>query len=307
MKYKRIKKILVCALLITVTGCNGHTASRNKLLQVVTTTTMLSDLAKIIGGDKVNVSGLMGPGVDPHLYQASANDVTDLQQADIVVYNGLHLEGKMGDIFDSLKHVKQIICVENGLRKEDIIPAPDDAAIPDPHIWFSVENWQKAARYMKEQLQTFDPESKDYYQKNYEEYEKQLEGLQSYIIGRIEEIPEEQRVLVTAHDAFHYFEKAYHFKVLALQGISTESEASTSNISQLASFIADHKIKAIFIESSVPSKTVESLQAAVMDRHFAVNIGGQLYSDSLGDKASKHDTYITTFKANIDIIVDALK
>lgn len=292
-----------------LSGCSKPEASTaNNKLQVVTTTTMLADLASIIGGEHLEVIGLMGPGIDPHLYQASAGDVTSMQNADIVVYNGLHLEGKMGDIFASLdQQGRTVICIEDGLDESMLMKDEDDVSMPDPHIWFNVAIWQDAARHLTGQLCEVDTENAEDYQVNLEGYLAELEELDSYIRGRVQELPEHQRVLVTAHDAFRYFGAAYGFDVKGLQGISTDAEAGTADVSTLANFIAENEIKAIFIESSVPPKTIEALQAAVQARGFDVAIGGELYSDSLGDADSGDDTYILTFKANIDTIVDALK
>lgn len=311
MKYIKNKTKLLMILLfaLTLSGCSSSTNKKaDDKLNVIATTTMLGDLTSIIGGNKVEVTYLMGPGVDPHLYQASANDVTALQNADVVVYNGVHLEGKMGDVFGSLeKSDKNIICIEKALDEKDLLTSADDNSTHDPHIWFNVGNWKKAALFVKDQLSIMDEENAQTYDENYQNYIVELDNLETYIKDRIEELSEEQRVLITAHDAFGYFGKAYGFDVKGLQGISTDAEAATSDISKLADFITENKIKAIFVESSVPAKTVESLQAAVKERGFDVKIGGELYSDSLGDKKSGHDSYVTTFKANIDTIVDALK
>lgn len=298
--------VLAFGAIIMLTSCNSQTTvvSKDKL-QIVATTTMLADLANSIGGDAIDVTGLMGPGIDPHLYQASAGDVTSMQEADIVLYNGLHLEGKMGDIFSSLDdNGKTIICVEDGLDEDDLLMTDGQY---DPHIWFDVSIWMDATEYVSKCLCEIDPENADYYEKNSTEYLKELEELNTYIIDRAQELDESKRILVTAHDAFNYFGRAYGFEVKGLQGISTEAEAGTADVSDMADFIAENQIKAIFIESSVPTKTIESLQDAVLARGFDVAIGGELYSDSLGDADSGDDTYINTFKANIDTIVDALK
>ena len=297
---------LICAML---SGCtNNATADSGGRLNIITTTTMLYDMAVSIGGDRVNVTALMGPGIDPHLYQASAGDVTKMQDADIIVYNGLHLEGKMGYIFASLSESgRTIICAEDGIDASKLLSDETSPEIHDPHIWFNVSIWKDAAKHFAACLIDADPDSADAYSENLDSYLAQLDDLEQYIKGRIEEVPENQRVLVTAHDAFRYFGRAYGFEVLGLQGISTDAEAGTADVSSLAAFIADSQIKAIFVESSVPPRNIEALQAAVRARGFEVEIGGELYSDSLGDRNSGHDTYVLTFKANIDTIVDALK
>lgn len=308
--FKLITLIMVLALALVACAPQnaGNTTSQGGKLNVVATTTMLYDLTKVIGGEHVQVEALMPAGVDPHLYQASAGDVNKLQNADIVVYNGLHLEGKMGEIFAELnKQNKNVICIEDGIDKGDLLQDEDDASIPDPHIWFDAMIWKQAAKHVSVRLSEIDAANKDKYAANYESYSKELDELHKYITDRVNELPENQRVLITAHDAFRYFGKGYHFEVRGLQGISTVAEAGTSDVSDLAAFIAENQIKAIFIESSVPAKNIEALQAAVKAKGFDVQIGGELYSDSLGDEKDGNETYIKTCKANINTIVDALK
>jgi len=305
-----IALLLVSALTGTIlSGCTKSKSSESDgRLNIVTTTTMLYDLAVSIGGDLVNVTALMGPGIDPHLYQASAGDVTKMQGADIILYNGLHLEGKMGDVFAALSRSgRTIICAEDGLDDSALLSDENNPEIHDPHIWFDVSIWKYAAHHVAERLTGIDPENASAYSANLDSYLAGLEDLESYIKGRVAEVPERMRVLVTAHDAFRYFGRAYGFEVMGLQGISTDAEAGTADVSSLAAFIAQNRIKAVFVESSVPPRNIQALQAAVKARGFDVGIGGELYSDSLGDKDSGHDTYILTFKANIDTIVDALK
>lgn len=305
-------KIIFSLSLITVfilTGCQKTTPKdTTDTLNIVATTTMLADLSGIIGGNHVTVNGLMGPGIDPHLYQASAGDVTLMQKADVVVYNGLHLEGKMGEIFESLTdRGSTVICIEDGLKEEDLLSWESDTSIHDPHIWFDVSLWKDAAKTVADKLSEADPAHGEDYTNNLENYLVELDDLDTYIKDKVNEIPKEQRVLITAHDAFNYFGRAYGFEVKGLQGISTDAEAGTADVSNLADFITERKIKAIFVESSVPPKTIEALQAAVKAKGFNVSIGGELYSDSLGGKDSCAETYILTVKANIDTIVEALK
>jgi manganese/zinc/iron transport system substrate-binding protein len=308
---KKINNLVGIALLLTLflTGCRqSEVSDKTETLNIVATTTMLADLTKVIGGEHVKVDGLMGPGIDPHLYQASAGDVALMQKANIVVYNGLHLEGKMGEIFESFTDKgKTIISIEEGLNPDKLLAWEADPSIYDPHIWFDVSLWKDAATIVEDKLSKADPAHQEDYSFNLEKYLKELDDLDLNIKDSVLEIPEDQRVLITAHDAFNYFGKAYGFMVKGLQGISTDSEAATSDVSSLAKFITERKIKAIFIESSVPPKTIEALQDAVTARGFDVEIGGQLYSDSLGGKDSGSETYILTVRSNIDTIVEALK
>lgn len=301
--------VLLFCMAYTLTGCSKEVElDQNEQYNIVTTTTMLYDLTSMIGSDNVNVTALMGPGIDPHLYQASSGDVSKMQEADVIVYNGLHLEGKMGDIFASLKEQgKTIICVEDAIDASSLLAVEDNPEMHDPHIWFDVAIWKEAAKYVASALSDVDEANAAVYSDNLETYLAQLDELEQYIEGRISEVDPKQRVLITAHDAFRYFGNAYTFTVKGLQGISTDAEAGTADVSDLATFISENKIKAIFVESSVPPKNIEALQEAVRAQGFEVKIGGELYSDSLGDTNSGHDTYVQTFKANIDTIVNALK
>ena len=299
---------LVMMFLIMLISCGKlkekpHSTGK---IRVTTTTTMLTDLVKTIGGDKVEVTGLMGEGVDPHLYSASAGDIEKLANADVIVYGGLHLEGKMTDVFEKLSTLdKAILNVGSKLDKKKVHLI--DGKTPDPHVWFNTEMWKTEARAVAVELGKFDAKNKDYYMKNFENYKIQLDELTNYVKKRIEEIPPKSRVLVTAHDAFNYFGEQFGLEVRAIQGVSTDSETGTKNISDLANFIAERNIKAVFVESSVPKKSIEALQEAVKARGKEIKIGGELYSDSLGDKQHNSETYIKTVKANADTIVNALK
>lgn len=291
-------------------GKSGEPAPKETgKMKVVATTTMLTDLSKEIGGDKVEVAGLMKAGVDPHLYQAGAGDVDAMNKADIVVYNGIHLEGKMGSIFDNLaKNKKPMIRVSDGIEASTLLDFEEDGEkTKDPHIWFSVNNWKKAAGEVCKGFSSKDPQNKSYYESNLNAYLAKLDDLDKEIKKEVAVVPENARVLVTAHDAFAYFARDYGFEVKGIQGISTASEAGTSDISELARFIANHKIKAVFVESSVPHKTIESLQAAVKANGFDVSIGGELFSDSLGDASTKEGTYIGMYEHNIKTITGALR
>ena len=298
--------IAVCVAMMLLISCGKGGASSGKKIKVTTTTTMLTDLVKTIGGDKVEVTGLMGEGVDPHLYSASAGDIEKLGNADIIVYGGLHLEGKMTEIFEKLtSQNKNILNVGEKLDKSKIHLV--DQNTPDPHVWFNTELWEKEAEAVEAELSKFDPKNSEYYKENLKKYKVELVELTNYVKTEFSKIPEKSRVLVTAHDAFNYFGEQFGLQVKAIQGVSTDSETGTKNISDLANFIVQRNIKAIFVESSVPKKSIEALQEAVKARGKEVKIGGELYSDSLGDEAHNTETYIKTVKANADTIVNALK
>ena len=313
MKFNRVVLVVLslALMLLALAGCGKDAAQDSqKKLNVVATTTMLTDLVKEIGGDHVSVQGLMGPGVDPHLYQASAGDVTTMSKADVVVYNGVHLEGKMGSIFDNLtKQNKATIRVSDAIDPATLLDFDEEDGVKtkDPHIWFDVANWKLAAKAVYEGLAKADPAHKEDFKKRYDAYLTKLDETDAYIKAQAESIPKESRVLVTAHDAFQYFARAYGFEVKGLQGVSTATEAGTQDVNELVQFIVDHKIKAIFVESSVPHKTIEAVQEACKAKGWNVTIGGELYSDSLGSEGTEGGTYIGMVKANIDTIAKALK
>lgn len=303
-------KLMLLSLTLFLAGCSKdkEPAPTDHALNVVATTTMIADLATVIGGDAIQVNGLMGPGIDPHLYQASAGDVSTMQNADIIIYNGFGLEGKLGDIFSSLSNNgKTIIRLEDGITKEKLLQSEDGYSTYDPHIWFDVSLWSEAAQHVANELTLADPDNATTYKENYQAYKIELDELDSYVQERVNEIDESKRVLITAHDAFRYLGSAYGFQVMGLQGISTTSEASTSDLKTLSDYIVSNKIPAIFVETSIPTKNIEALQDAVAAKGSNIIIGGELYSDSLGDIESNTHTYLLTVRSNIDRIIDGLK
>lgn len=311
-KYQRLLIMFFVLVGIFLNGCglvrNDETQTEDNRIKIVATTTMLTDLVEIIGGEQVNVEGLMGPGIDPHGYQASASDVDKMFQADIVAYNGLELEGQMGRVFSELgKMDKEVFVLEQAVDQVAVLDSDEEDLNRDPHIWFSVPLWAEATDYIANSLSDFDSKNASYYTENNKKYQKELKELDDYIRTRIEEVPKQSRYLITAHDAFKYFGVEYGFEVIGLQGLNTQTEAGTRDVSNLAQFIVENEIKAIFIETSVPTRTIESLQQAVQQRGWAVEIGGELYSDALGDELNDAETYLKMYKQNIDTIVDALK
>ena len=281
--------------------------SYSEKIAITTTTNVITDLVENIGGDHVSVTGLMGPGIDPHLYRPSASDVKSLQNADIIFYNGLDLEGKMGDIFVKIgREGTSVLAVSENIPPESLLILDVNGNF-DPHIWWDVELWTEAAKVVATGLKEYDPDNSENYEKNLLEYLNQLDSLNSNNLNKINSIPSEQRVLVTAHDAFQYFGHAYGFQELAIQGWSTDSEAGIREIQNLADEISKRKIKALFVETSISPATIEALKAAVQDRGHDIVIGGELFSDAIGEKGTAEGTYIGAFTHNIDAIVKALK
>ena len=303
---KKIFSILiVTAVLIS---CKETSKDLSGKINVVTTTTMITDLVKNIGGDHIEVNGLMGAGVDPHLYKASEGDVNKLYKADIIFYNGLHLEGKLVEVFEKMESAtKMQVPLGEHLDKSGLIGSEYFASNYDPHVWFSIDYFKEFAKQVTVALSAKDPKNSVNFIENERVYLEKLDELQAEIEAIISTLPEQKRVLVTAHDAFNYFGKSYGFEVVGLQGLSTATEAGVKDVQRLSEFIMERKVKAIFVESSVPRRTIEALQAAVKSKGFDVKIGGSLYSDALGNAGTKEGTYIGMFQYNVNTIVSELK
>jgi manganese/zinc/iron transport system substrate-binding protein len=303
-----MKKLVLLTLLSIFSVSCKEAKPKDSKFQIVTTTSMITDLVQNIGGDKVTVQGLMGAGVDPHLYKASEGDVSKFSNADMIIYNGLHLEGKLVDVFENMQRQKiNTIAISDALDKNDLISSTYFASNYDPHIWFNVTNWELITVYVAEQLSIAMPEHATVFKTNAANYLQKLKTLKEELNAEIATLPENQRRLVTAHDAFSYFGKEFKFDVVGLQGLSTATEAGVQDVQKTAAYIIDHKIKAMFIESSVPRRTVEALQAAVNSKNHDVVIGGTLFSDALGNPGTLEGTYIGMFKYNVHTIVTSLK
>ena len=274
--------------------------------RVVTTIGMITDIVKNVGGDRIEVIGLMGPGVDPHLYKASAGDVQKLGSARLIFYNGLHLESKMADILAKMPGNTKTVAVTDAVDRSLLLTPPEFEGQYDPHLWFDVTLWMKAVGKVRDALSESDPDNTLQYWSNAERYFAKLAELHAYVKTQAERVPSAQRVLVTAHDAFNYFGKAYGFEVRGLQGISTATEAGIADVQALATFIAERRIPAIFVESSVSSRSLEAVKAAVKSKGFNVEIGGELFSDAMGNEGTPEGTYIGMVRHNIDTIVKAL-
>jgi manganese/zinc/iron transport system substrate-binding protein len=289
-------------------GCNDDkSGTKNEnLVHAVATTGMIADIVTNVGGEYVDVVGLMGPGVDPHLYRASEGDVRKLSDANIIFYNGLHLEAKMGDIFKKLNKQKPTVAVAERIPKDKLKKPPEFEGQFDPHVWFDVELWAYAVDAVGDTLITLDPENKEAFLRNKAAYLTKLNKLNTWIEEKTDMIPKEQRVLVTAHDAFNYYGLAYGFVVKGLMGISTESEAGTRDIQNLATYIVDNKIPAIFIESSISKRNIEAVQRATQSRGWDVKIGGELFSDAMGNPGTAEGTYIGMVEHNTTTILNGL-
>ena len=275
-------------------------------LNVVATIGMIRDVAQNVGGEHVNVVGLMGPGVDPHLYKASEGDVRRLFRADVIFYGGLHLEARMGEVLQEMDSRTRVRAVSEVIPVDRRLAPPEFQGAYDPHVWFDVRLWAMTVNVIERTLVEADPAHARNYAANAARYRQQLAELDQYVRQQAARVPADRRVLITAHDAFNYFGRAYGFQVRGLQGISTAAEAGTADVQGLAEFIATRRIPAIFVESSIPRRTIEAVQEAVAARGYEVRIGGSLYSDAMGNPGTAEGTYIGMVRHNIDTIVGAL-
>ncbi len=290
-------------------GCdtkNQNDAKEDGKIRIVTTIGMITDVVKNVGGEQVEVIGLMGAGVDPHLYKPTARDIKRLSSANIIFYNGLHLESKMADKLADMSGDTKAVAVTESVNKESLLSLSDSNGQYDPHLWFDVSLWMHVVEKVRDTLIDYKPNAKTDIIKNAENYLGELAELHQYVKTQAERIPAEKRVLVTAHDAFNYFGDAYGFEVRGLQGISTVAEASIADVQELAAFIAERRIPAIFVESSVSVRSLEAVKAAVKSKGFEVQIGGELFSDAMGTEGTPEGTYVGMVRHNIDTIVTAL-
>jgi manganese/zinc/iron transport system substrate-binding protein len=308
---RKPRQVLLLTVCLLLAACRGIAAPASadlsqRPINAVTTIGMIGDIVRNVGGERVRVIGLMGPGVDPHLYKASEGDVIRLGEADIVFYNGLHLEAAMSRVFERMADRIKTVAVTDTIDRRLLFMPPQFEGNYDPHVWFDVTMWQRATERVRDALIEIDPAHAAAYRANAERYLQQLTELDGYVKAQAAKLPPEKRVIITAHDAFSYFSRAYGFEVRGLQGISTAAEAGTADVQGLAKFIVERKIPAIFVESSVPVRNVEAVQEAVRARGWDVQIGGELFSDAMGTPGTPEGTYRGMLKHNIDTIVTAL-
>lgn len=277
-------------------------------LRVVATTSMVTDLVRQVAGEHARVEGLMGPGVDPHLYKPVAADVLKLQRADLIFYNGLQLEGKMTDLLQKLERAnRRVHAVTNSIPRERLLRATDGGSHLDPHVWFDVELWRLCLDEVEKALSAADPENATDYRARAGAARLRFDALHSWAKAELGKLPAERRVLVTSHDAYGYFGRAYGVTVIGLQGISTASEAGLADVVRLTDFIRSRGVRAIFVESSVPHTTIERVSA-----DSGAKIGGELFSDAMGTPGTIENgydlgTYEGMIRHNVTTIVRALE
>jgi len=307
----RKMKIMVMAILgvsLTV-GCSSNEVDdkEGSVLNITTTIGMIADIVTNIGGDLVTVEALMGPGVDPHYYIATQGDIRKLEEADIIFYNGLYLEEGMEEILEQLGEQQPVIAVTRDIDRNVLLMDEEDLDEFDPHVWFNVEHWMTVTETILEILIEHDEENAAIYKTNADEYLNELEALHQEILEELAQIPQERRFLVTAHDAFGYFGEAYGIEVIGLQGLNTASEFGAKDVTELRDFLIDHNITSVFLESSVPPRGIEAVIEGARELGHEVEVGGELFSDAMGEIGTEEGTYMGMMRYNVNLIVEALK
>ena len=300
----RIVALLAVAVVLLAACAKQSGDTRTKPF-VVATTGMIADAALVVGGELIEVKGLMGPGVDPHLYKATQGDLRAFEQANLILYNGLHLEGKLNDVLGKMKG--KAVAVTQNVPEGLLVAPPAFSGNFDPHIWFDAELWQYAVVEVRDALIAMAPENKASFEKNAEDYLAEIDSLHQWIAAEIEAIPEQRRILITAHDAFGYFGIAYGIEVTGLQGISTVSEFGIKDVSNMVDLIIKMQIPAIFVESSVPKRSIEAIVQGCLAKGHQVVIGGELFSDAMGEAGTPEGTYLGMVRHNVSTIAKALK
>lgn len=299
----------VCSVLILLSACaadgEGDEGQKKGKLQVVTTIAQIGEPLAVIGGDAVEVKSLMGPGVDPHMYKATQRDINALQEADLVVYNGLHLEGNMLEVFEGMKAFKQVVAVGENIDKDRLLT--DELGNVDPHIWFDIDLWQQALSVAVEEMKGLLPQHANELEARKESYFKEMEALKEWASQTMAQLPPKRRVLVTAHDAFGYFGRAFDLEVVGLQGLSTEDEIGVADIQALVNLLVERKVPAVFVESSVNPDAINAVIEGTRQEGVNVKLGGELYSDALGEAGTPEGTYLGMYRHNVQTIYDALK
>ncbi len=306
MIINRIIALFLVCLVITACGSAEKSTETDKL-SIVTTTGMIADVVKNIGKDSIQVQALMGPGVDPHLYKATQGDLGRLQKADIILYNGLHLEGKMGEVFEKLGRIKNVVPVAGRIEASRLLSDPVYTDAHDPHVWFDVNLWSSTIDVVVEILSAEDAENAAFYQQNGKDLKAEFALLDNWVRTQVSTIPEDKRILITAHDAFNYFGKAYDIEVRGLQGISTLSEFGLKDRVDLVNFIVEKQIKAVFVETSVSQKNIDAIIEGCQQKGHDVTVGGYLYSDAMGADGTPEGTYMGMVRANVNTIVNSLR
>ena len=313
----RFLKTSLCLLLLMVAGgcqkdnsedpANANSTTEKKL-RVVATISMITDILENIGRDRIDVTGIVGEGVDPHLYKPTAGDVERLKDAEIIFYNGLNLEAKIiGAALDKMAYKTKAVAVTDGTLRSHLRTSSEFPGGYDPHVWHDVSLWMKAVERVRDTLAQADRNNAEYYRSNAKNYLAVLRTLHDDLQNLAAQVPAQRRILVTTHDAFGYLGRAYGLEVRGLQGLNTETEAGVADVRELAAFIIKNRIPAMFVETSAPSQGIEAVQAAVRAKGFEIEIGGSLFADAMGTPGTPEGTYIGSMRHNMDTIVNALR
>jgi manganese/zinc/iron transport system substrate-binding protein len=287
-------------------GLVALTAPRSYPYQVTTTVGMVTDIVRQVAGDKAKVIGIMGAGVDPHLYKPTRDDVAAMMRADVIFYSGLMLEGKMADTLIKIARTKPVQAVTESIEEKYLLEPAEMQGHYDPHVWMDPMAWAKAVEAVGRALAEYDPANAEHYQRNAAGLVQRCEELAAYGRRVLSTIPESSRVLISSHDAFNYFGRAFGLKVMGVQGLSTESEAGLQRINELVDYIVQHEVRAVFVESSVSPRNIEALVQGVQSRGKALRVGGELYSDAMGAEGSYEGTYLGMLDHNITTVAGAL-
>jgi manganese/zinc/iron transport system substrate-binding protein len=309
----------ICLLFVGCIGCSpasskvipqnkpgARATDRTDPISVACTVGMVADLVREVGGEQVVIKQLMGSGVDPHLYKATRDDVQTLQASEMIFYSGLLLEGKMSDTFVKVSRSKPVFAVTELIDQTQLLEPDDFGGHVDPHVWMDVSAWSRCTETIRDALSEYDPKHSKLYAERCQNYQKQLEALHAYGKQAIATIPSESRVLITSHDAFNYLGRAYGLEVIGVQGISTESEAGLQQINALVDLLVNKNVKAVFVESSVSAKSIQSLIDGAKSRKHDVSIGGELFSDAMGATGTYEGTYVGMLDHNFTLIARAL-
>lgn len=295
--------LAACSSDETTTNENEGTDSEDEKIYIVTTIAQIGEPLSVIGGDRVNVESLMGPSIDPHVYNATQSDIDKIHDAELIFYNGLNLEVNMIEIFEKLSESKPAVSIGEAISEDDLLTDEDGAL--DPHIWFDIDLWKQALDRAVEELKEYSPDDADYFEENKQQYFSELDALKEEA-EKLKEIPDDQRYLVTAHDAFGYFGRMHDIEVVGLQGLSTEDEIGVSDINETIDLIEKYRVPAIFVESTINPNSIEAVLEGAKEKGLDVEIGGELYSDAMGEPGTEEGTYIGMYRYNVNTIYEAL-
>ncbi len=299
-------KTFVLSICVTIATSMSIVAQSTETLSIVATTSMIADAAKEVGGDLVKVRALMGAGVDPHAYRQTRSDIVDMTKADLVLWNGHYLEAQMEEFLLGLTKENNVVAVAEAIPSNLLLGSEDYKGRNDPHIWMNVNLWSRVVVAVRDALVAVDTDNADIYRTNANAYLRQLSELANYVVGVLSTVPPESRVVVSAHDAFNYFGSAYGFEPVGIQGVSTESEAGLKRVGEMVDMLVSRNIGAVFVETSVSDRNMKALIEGAKARGHKVMVGGELFSDAMGEPGTYRGTYIGMLDSNATTIANAL-